>query len=107
MITTSPSLTSTASSTPHVSQVALVTLARFPHIAGDAQPSTDLLELVRQNGLVLGTTRESVRIVRADAQLAARFNVNKGTRLLELDRVTLASNGVPIERRVSFTLPRA
>jgi GntR family transcriptional regulator len=81
-------------------------LARLPQIARDGYPVTDLFDLAREHALTLGLARETVRIVRAGVEVAAELDIEEGTRLLKLDRVTFTTDGIPIEWRVTFTLPK-
>jgi GntR family transcriptional regulator len=79
-------------------------LARLPRIARNGSAVLDLVELAKEHGLTLGLAHERLRTVRAGAQAAAHLHIEKGRRLLKLDRVTLTADGTPIEWRVSFAL---
>jgi GntR family transcriptional regulator len=80
-------------------------LARLPPIARDGADATDIFTLAKEHGLTLGLARERLGIVRAGVQVAAHLRIGKGTSVLKLDRITLTTDGTPIEWRVSFVVP--
>ena len=90
---------------PVAFQTTVLPLARLPRIARDGGGATDIFALAKEHGLTLGLARERLRIAPAGVQVATHLRIKTGARVLELDRITLTTEGTPIEWRTSFVVP--
>jgi DNA-binding GntR family transcriptional regulator len=84
-------------------EMVVLPLSRFPSMSRNEVIASDIPDLAKQFGLVVGLARERVSIVRAGKAVAGHLQVREGMRLLKLDRTTSAMDGTLIEWRVSFT----
>jgi GntR family transcriptional regulator len=81
-------------------------LSRLPNLARNGSAFADLLEVAQEHGMTLGLARERIRTVRAGTQVAALLQTRTGARLLKLDRITFTADGIPIEWRISYSVPQ-
>jgi GntR family transcriptional regulator len=94
---------------PLVAELICLPVETFRSLAErPAMPDTlyDLFQ--RDYGVLIMRTEERITAVGADAETASKLNIAPGTPLLRIERIAIALNGRPVERRVSlYHLQRA
>jgi GntR family transcriptional regulator len=78
-------------------------VARFPGLADATMVGPHhIAQLARERGVLLGRASETVEVADAGAEVAGRLQVDEGTPLLKLERLTYSLEREPLEWRTAY-----
>ena len=92
--------------TPLVLETLSLPKRLFPGLEADPVPNNLYSLFASRYGVTIAHARERLKAIALDASAAADLGVEAGTPALEIDRIALSLDGVPVERRVSLCLTR-
>ena len=89
---------------PLISETIALPARLFAGLDAGAVPNNLYSLYARNYGVTVAHAQERLKAVALDSAQAARLRVAAGTPALLIDRIALALDGVPVERRLSFCL---
>lgn len=89
---------------PLISETIALPARHFPGLENGPVPNNLYGLYARVHGVIVATAQERLKAVALDAAQAALLQVPPGTPALLIDRLALALDGVPVERRLSLCL---
>lgn len=91
---------------PVIAEAITLPAALFPDLAGMAVPNNLYGLYAMHYGITIANTQEKLKAVGASPDDAAILGVTPGTPVLRIDRLALALDKTPVERRLSICLTR-
>jgi GntR family transcriptional regulator len=89
---------------PVIAEAITLPAALFPDLAGMAVPNNLYGLYAMHYGITIANTQERLKAVGASADDAAILGISPGAPVLQIDRLALALDRTPVERRLSICL---